>query len=181
MLAVCLFSFNKPSLSLTPCSAEAMGSKRVLLQSNHGPMIAAESMDVAFDYLVCCAQCPDMVPCACTLTIAAMLLCTPAADKCRNAALSSCCSPHVSLRNQLCKMSAAAAGSAGAALQSLVCNLKADMQHFGCSTTWSVQPSWSALPAQMGSHFVRPMMRYVAPTLPHTYLHTVMLACRPTC
>ena len=32
--------------------AEAIGSKRVLLQSNHGPMICAESMDVAFDYLV---------------------------------------------------------------------------------------------------------------------------------
>ena len=80
-----------------------MGSKRVLLQSNHGPMIAAESMDVAFDYLVCCAQCPDMMPCACTLKIAALLLCPPAADKCRTAALSSCCSPHVSLGNQLCR------------------------------------------------------------------------------
>ena len=33
-------------------SVEALGDKRVLLQSNHGPMICAESMEVAFDYLV---------------------------------------------------------------------------------------------------------------------------------
>ena len=37
---------------LLACWAEALGTKRVLLQSNHGPMICAESMDVAFDYLV---------------------------------------------------------------------------------------------------------------------------------
>ena len=39
-------------LILLACWAEALGTKRVLLQSNHGPMICAESMEVAFDYLV---------------------------------------------------------------------------------------------------------------------------------
>ena len=29
-----------------------MGTKRILLQSNHGPMICGETMDIAFDYLV---------------------------------------------------------------------------------------------------------------------------------